>query len=76
MIGFSDADEVRAYHRALSRRPAGTGLAVSAVAPWDSRLLVPSLRSLAEQGYTLDDIGVMLGISKERVRQLYRRHEI
>lgn len=38
--------------------------------------LSASLRSLAEQGYTLDDVGIMFGVSRERVRQWYERDGI
>ena len=38
--------------------------------------LVASLTSLAEQGYTLDDVACMFGVSRERVRQWYERDAI
>jgi hypothetical protein len=35
-----------------------------------------SLRSLVKQGYTLEDIGAMFGVSRERVRQWLRAMQI
>lgn len=34
---------------------------------------VESIQALAEQGYTLEDIGAMFGVSRERVRQWFKK---
>src|SRR3990167_930866 len=66
----SELDEVRRLHRELR------GWYPGMQDPWDPVVLIPNLRALAEQGYTLNDIGVMLGVSQERVRQLYAQYGV
>ena len=64
-----DREEVRRFHREIQGDNPHTRRR-------DTVTLVSGLASLAEQGYVLDDIGVMLGITRERVRQLYRQHQL
>lgn len=60
MIPAQDAAEIRAFHRPLWEQARQMFLQTE---------INRSLQSLAEQGYALEDIGLMFGVTRERVRQ-------
>lgn len=70
-FAYRDIAAIRRYSAPFWREMSRAPSVIAAQFPVGERIVgfVDSLRSLSEQGYSLTDISMMFGVSRERVRQ-------